>query len=142
MRTTALLAEPLPAGIEVADDPQGEVSWVEREADDYTLRVRTDRAALLIISDNYYPAWGAEVDGTRVPLLRANYAFRAVPVPAGEHDVRLSYRTDAPGYVLGALGLRIPVTLRGSATVSIIILILLGAVAMSGLRRSREGAAA
>jgi hypothetical protein len=124
MRTTALLPEPLPAGIEVAADPQGEVTWSERQADHYTLRVRTDRPALLVISDNWYPAWHAQVDGESVPLLRANYSFRALPVPAGEHDVRLQFRSP---------------TLRASAGFSIIVLVVLCGIALTGLRRRREG---
>jgi uncharacterized membrane protein YfhO len=31
------------------------------------------------------------VDGKPAPLLRANYAFQAVPVPAGPHTVRVVY---------------------------------------------------
>jgi hypothetical protein len=126
MRTTVLLPEALPAGVEVRADPQGEVTWVSREADRYTLRVRTDRPALLVISDNYYPAWQAEIDGTAVPVLRANYTFRALPVPAGEHEVRFHYQSD---------------TLRKSALASIVVLATLLLVALTGLRRSREGTA-
>ena len=124
MHTTALLAEPLPAGIEIAADPQGEVTWSEREADHYTLRVSTDRPALLVISDNHYPAWRAEVDDASAPLLRANFTFRAVPVPAGEHDVRLEFRNP---------------TLRASAAFSIVVIIVLGGVALTGLWRRGEG---
>jgi uncharacterized membrane protein YfhO len=91
MRSTAVLPAPLPAGTEVQPDPQGEVTWVERGTNEYTLRVTTDRPALLLISENYYPAWKANVNGVDTPILRANYTFRAIPVGAGEHTVRLYY---------------------------------------------------
>ncbi|HET6201777.1 MAG TPA: hypothetical protein VFI25_03115 [Planctomycetota bacterium] len=45
-----------------------------------------DRDAFLRI-----PRGFAEVGGERVPLLPANGLYRAAPVPAGEHEVRLVY---------------------------------------------------
>ncbi len=46
---------------------------------------------VLVLSEVYYPGWRAWVDGGEVPVLRANYLFRAVELPAGEHRVRLLY---------------------------------------------------
>lgn len=45
----------------------------------------------LVLSQTYYHPWRAYVDGLPAPLLRANYAFQAVPVPAGSHRVKLRY---------------------------------------------------
>jgi hypothetical protein len=47
--------------------------------------------ALLVLSEVYDPNCPAYVDGERVPLHRANYLFRAIPIPAGEHRVELRY---------------------------------------------------
>lgn len=46
----------------------------------------------LVISDVWYPGWRAYVDDKSVPLLRANYLFRAVQVEAGQHKVIMVYR--------------------------------------------------
>jgi hypothetical protein len=48
--------------------------------------------ALVVLSQTYYHCWHAYIDGQRAPLLRANYAFQAVPVPAGKHQLRLVYQ--------------------------------------------------
>ncbi|MGH7506145.1 MAG: hypothetical protein ACRELX_10865, partial [Longimicrobiales bacterium] len=125
-RSTVLLPEPLPAGVDVQPDPVGEVLWEERGINEFTLRVSTDRPALLVLLDNFFPAWRAEIDGTETPIVRANYTFRALPVPAGEHTVRFTYRSDV---------------LRGSALVSVIVLLLLAATGVGGMLRRVESAA-
>jgi hypothetical protein len=52
----------------------------------------SDGARLLVLTDAYYPGWRAMVNGGPVRIARANYAFRAVPVPAGRSVVRFEYR--------------------------------------------------
>jgi len=49
-------------------------------------------AALLVISDSWYPGWRATLDGRPVALLRADAALRAIAVPAGAHRVEMIYR--------------------------------------------------
>ncbi len=39
----------------------------------------------------YDPAWKVTVDGQPVPLLRANFLRSAIPVSAGQHQIRLEY---------------------------------------------------
>jgi hypothetical protein len=72
--------------------------------------------ALLVMSDAHYPGWVASVNGRRrVPIHRANYALRAVPVPAGTHLVRFEYRP---------LSLRVGATLSAVTLAGIVILAL------------------
>jgi hypothetical protein len=71
----------------------GEVRWEERSPGRLQLSVTADRAALLVVADNWYPAWQATVDGSEAPVMRAYHTLRAVPVPAGEHTVTMEYRS-------------------------------------------------
>ena len=71
----------------------GEVTWEERGVDRMRLRVSSDRDALLVLADNWFPSWHARVDGAEAPVLRAYHTLRAVPVAAGEHTVELYYRS-------------------------------------------------
>jgi uncharacterized membrane protein YfhO len=56
------------------------------------MRASLDTSGYLVLADTWYPGWQATVDGERVELLRANYAFRAVSLDAGDHVVEMSYR--------------------------------------------------
>ena len=53
--------------------------------------VETDRPALLILTDTYYPGWRAEVDGQDAPIYRADGLFRAIAIGPGSHAVVLTY---------------------------------------------------
>jgi hypothetical protein len=55
------------------------------------LKVRAPRPGLIYCSESLAPGWRAEVNGRPAPILAANYAFRAVPVPPGDIVVTLSY---------------------------------------------------
>ena len=55
------------------------------------LTARTSAEAYLVLSEVYYPGWRADVDGRAEPVLRANYAFRAVYLEPGYHEVRLVF---------------------------------------------------
>ena len=50
-----------------------------------------------VILDPFFPGWTATVDGAPVPLGRADWAFMAVPVPAGTHRLALEYRNAQVG---------------------------------------------
>ncbi len=127
MGREVLLPAPLPAGIAIQPDPRGQITWTQRNANDMMLVVTTDRPALLVVLDNYYEAWHAEVDGRAVPILRADYTFRGIPVGAGRHYVRLYYHAGV---------------LSASATVSAVLLALLAVVALGGtLLNGRRGPA-
>lgn len=47
---------------------------------------------LLYLSDNYYPGWHAYIDNSETKIYKANYAFRAITVPRGEHKVSFEFK--------------------------------------------------
>jgi uncharacterized membrane protein YfhO len=45
----------------------------------------------VFVSEAYYPERRAYIDGRRVPALKANVAFTAIRVPAGQHQIDLRF---------------------------------------------------
>jgi len=60
-------------------------------AEEVVVAVEADTPAYLVLTDSFYPGWTAAVDGQRVPIYKADLAFRAVAVPSGEHQVVFRY---------------------------------------------------
>ncbi len=128
LRRTVLLEEPTPIDLPgpAADLTRDQVT---EELYDYRegivrLRVAAGGPRLLVIGDNHHPHWQALVDGRPAPLLRANYVWKAVPVPAGEHLVELLYRSP-------------PVARARAVSAVCAVLVLVGAGL--ALRRRRSG---
>ena len=61
------------------------------ESEHARISVRAQADGYLVVADTWYPGWVASVDGTEVPIERANLLFRAVRVPAGDHVVEFRY---------------------------------------------------
>ncbi|MGL5097449.1 MAG: YfhO family protein [Planctomycetia bacterium] len=82
------------AEFNVGGPPQrDERAWVEEyRSDRVVLKVSQKSAGFVVLADTFYPGWTATVDGAPVPILRANRAMRAVPTPAGDHEIVFTYR--------------------------------------------------
>jgi hypothetical protein len=126
-RRIALLEE-TPPPLELPTDPALDQAHVlSYEADRVSIRTSTGASGLLVLSELYYPAWNAYVDGQRVPLFVADGALRAVPVPFGEHMVELRFESES---------LRVGLLISGAA---IVLLATLGLLRLVGWRTVNSG---
>lgn len=57
--------------------------------------IGAESPALIVIAQTYYHPWKAYVDGCATRVWRANHAFQAVEVPAGQHHLKLVYQDRA-----------------------------------------------
>ncbi len=70
----------------------GSIRLLEEHPAERRFHVATDAPAYLVFAETWYPGWSAKVNGAPVPILRANLAFQAVALPAGESEVVFRYR--------------------------------------------------
>jgi hypothetical protein len=73
----------------------GKAEITAYRSDEMVVRTASERNTLLFLADSYYPGWKALVDGREEKVYRADYLFRAVPVPAGQHEVRFFFEPDS-----------------------------------------------
>ncbi|MCA9007790.1 MAG: YfhO family protein, partial [Planctomycetaceae bacterium] len=66
-----------------------------------TINASLTSPGYLVLSDIYYPGWTARIGDQELPVLPADYALRAIPLPAGKHQLELSYTP--PGFQIGRI---------------------------------------
>jgi len=69
----------------------GELDLISYLPHEININVRTISKNILFLSDTYYPGWKAYIDGKETKIYRANYAFRAITVPTGDHRVKFIF---------------------------------------------------
>lgn len=106
-------------------EPFRPVAITSRTANHMVLEFSTERPAILVVSEPYFPGWRAWDGERELPVMRANVLFRALAVDSGVHRVRFEFRPQS--WVLG----------RGLSMASLLAILVLF---LSGLRRSRRPA--
>jgi hypothetical protein len=74
------------------DGAEGKAEIITYSPQYIKIQVTNNAQAFIVESDTYYPGWEAFINGKKVRLYRANYCFRALSVPPGEHTVELFFR--------------------------------------------------
>ena len=94
----------------------------------YQYTASTDRLA--VFSEIYYPnGWHATVDGEPLELIRANWTLRAALLPAGSHEVVMTFLPDS--YRIGA-------TVSRVASLTLLLLLMLAIVLPLALRKGEQ----
>lgn len=83
------------AEISITNATPVEVSDARFAANRIEARVSAAAPALVVVAQTFHPNWRVYVDGSPGRLLRANLAFQAFQIPAGDHEARLVYEDRA-----------------------------------------------
>ncbi len=98
---TALLGSRVTGLTRPSDPAQDRAVVTEYRQVRIAIRTTTGAPGILMLSEVYYPAWHAYVDGHRAQVLRADGALRAVRIPAGTHTVE--FRFESPALTAGLI---------------------------------------
>lgn len=74
--------------------PKSEVKILNYDLNSITVEVETQENGFLFLSEVYYPAWKAYIDGKPTELFRADYCERAVYIKKGKHTILFNYESD------------------------------------------------
>jgi hypothetical protein len=109
LRSIVFLPKEAESAVTTTRQPSAKV--VPREFTNHKITFETEAGTncIVVLSQTFYPAWKAYVDGQPVKLWKANYAFQALQVPGGRHAVKLVYEDKKlrNGGCLSAVGLMI-----------------------------------
>jgi hypothetical protein len=75
-----------------AHNPQSLARLLRYDSNRVTISAVLPQPGYLVLAQTFYPGWRASVDGLPAQVLRANHAFYAVRLEAGEHQVEFTYR--------------------------------------------------
>ncbi len=78
-----------------------ELLLLRYDLNEAAVQVNTEKPAYLLLTDMAASGWAAQIDGQPTEILTANYAFRAVFVPPGQHEI--SFRYVPPGWYVGVM---------------------------------------
>jgi len=95
----ATTVAPATTDASASTDPIATSRIVARDEAGLTIETTGDAPGWVVLVESWDPGWSVTVDGTAADSLRANYLFRAVHVPPGEH--RIVWRFALPGLPAG-----------------------------------------
>ena len=70
----------------------GSLSYIQYTSHSRKIRAITKSDAYLVFSEVWYPGWSVTIDGIPSEFSKANYAFRAVYLPAGDHIIHTEFK--------------------------------------------------
>ncbi|MBI4058840.1 YfhO family protein [Candidatus Microgenomates bacterium] len=79
----------------VSGKGKSEVNWQKYSETERILSVKTTKDGYLFLSDSWYPDWKKYVDGKKEEVQKADFNFQAVPIIAGNHEVKLVYEPNS-----------------------------------------------
>ncbi|MBF0406212.1 MAG: hypothetical protein HQM10_02575 [Candidatus Riflebacteria bacterium] len=105
-KTVIIEEEPFNGNVrsDVASGQQIEslIEMNEVSTDELIFDISTNKKSILLLNDSYSPGWKVEniVQGSseQYKILPANYAFRAIPIEAGRHQIRMYYSPNFLNY--------------------------------------------
>lgn len=103
-RFTAIVGQAQPV------DSTYTVVMTSYDANRLTYEVNSPEGGVVVFSEIYYPGWQAFIDGQEVEVGRADYILRALHVPAGKHEIVMTF---------------VPVSLHTTETIAYVALVLL-----------------
>ncbi|MDD5069092.1 MAG: hypothetical protein PHV17_00005, partial [Candidatus Omnitrophica bacterium] len=69
---------------------------INRSPNSVEFYINSLNEGILVRRENFHRGWQAFIDGKKTEIFRANHAFSAIHLPAGEHQVRFVFKSVYP----------------------------------------------
>ncbi|MBQ8047633.1 MAG: YfhO family protein [Prevotella sp.] len=77
------------------NDSTRQVTLTAYEPNELKYQIESTDGGIVVFSEIYYPGWKATIDGEKAEIGRVNYVLRALKVPAGKHEIVLTFKPDS-----------------------------------------------
>ena len=122
LRHQAVIGKDMPAVTAAPADSTDTIVLTAYTPNELRYRYKASADHLAVFSEIYYPdGWKANVDGTPVDVLRADWTLRAAVLPAGEHHIVMRFEPDS--YRIGA-------NVSRASSITLLLLLLLSIAGM------------
>ena len=94
LRHEAVADKDFKATLQDTANQEGEsvVTLTDYRPNELVYNLDSDRGGVVVFSEIFYPGWTATIDGEPAQLGRVDYVLRALRVPAGNHEVVLTFK--------------------------------------------------
>src|SRR5690606_14512188 len=76
----------------ISRDTSARIELVSHRPNELVYKSNSSKEGLAVFSEMYYPhGWKALIDGKEITHFPANYVLRAMPIPAGEHEITFKF---------------------------------------------------
>lgn len=58
----------------------------------FSFTSQSEKPAFYVLLQNYYPLWRLTIDGKEQPIIRSNFSFMGLEIPAGSHRIDFTYQ--------------------------------------------------
>lgn len=72
-------------------DETGSIRLTSYRPNELKYQVQSGKGGVAVFSEIYYPGWTATIDGKEVEIGRADYILRAINIPAGKHEIIMTF---------------------------------------------------
>ncbi|MPM30702.1 hypothetical protein SDC9_77252 [bioreactor metagenome] len=121
-----------PDALQVMKDSTASITMTDYSPGNIVYKSTNSKEQLAVFSEVFYKTWHAYIDGKELPIIRVNYILRSVQVPAGAHTIEFKCVDE-----LFAKSKKI--SMWGSIIVGVTILLLIGLMIRSELRKKNKG---
>lgn len=80
-------------GQTIGKDSTSAIRLVSYKPNELIYKSESAKEGLGVFSEVYYPhGWHASIDGKEVPIVRVNYILRGILIPAGNHEIVMTFK--------------------------------------------------
>jgi uncharacterized membrane protein YfhO len=69
-----------------------QINIFETSHNSIMININSSEKGWLLLADVWYPGWKATIDGRETKIFRADYLFRGIEVPEGNHSIKFQYQ--------------------------------------------------